>query len=341
MTAVETQTRKQAERELMKAFVMQGIGSVGFMQKPRPACGPNDAIVRTTKALICTSDSHTVAGAVGERHGMTLGHEAVGIVEEVGSEVRHFKPGDRVVAGAITPDWGDPASQMGHSSQSSGPLGGWKFSNVKDGVFAEFFHVNEADANLALIPADVPDEKAVYCCDMLSTGFAGAESANIPIGGIAAIFALGPVGLMAVAGARLRGAGTIVGVDAVPKRQELAKRYGASIIVDPSKGDVVKAILDLTGGIGVDSAVEALGAEATFAAAIDVTRPGYDLQRRLPRGRRDDRHPARRLGRGNGGENDHERPLPRWKVAYGTSAAHHSQWHRGSHTDDDASLHVL
>jgi threonine dehydrogenase-like Zn-dependent dehydrogenase len=258
----------------MKAFVMKAIGEVGFLEKPMPHPGPNDAIVKTTRALICTSDSHTVGGAIGPRENLTLGHEAVGIVSEVGSNVKLFKPGDRVVVGAITPDWGDPASQAGHASQSGAPLGGWKFSNTKDGVFAEYFHVNEADANMAPIPASVPDEMAVYCADMLSTGFMGAENGHIPIGGTVAIFAEGPVGLMATAGAKLRGAGLIIGVEAVPRRQELARTYGADVIVDFSREDVVGRILDLTDGEGVDTAIEALGAESTFQNAIKVTKAG-------------------------------------------------------------------
>src|SRR5690348_14799268 len=228
----------------MKAFVMKAIGQVGFMEKPIPHPGPNDAIVKTTKALICTSDSHTVGGAVGPRENLTLGHEAVGIVHEVGSNVKLFKPGDRVLVGAITPDWGHPASQNGYSSQSGEPLGGWKFSNTKDGVFAEYFHVNEADANLAKIPDDVRDEVAVYCCDMLSTGFMGAEHGDIPIGGTVAVFAQGPVGLMATVGARQRGAGMVIGVESVPSRQKLAQLYGADEIVDFSREDPVERILE-------------------------------------------------------------------------------------------------
>ena len=258
----------------MRAFVMKSLGEVGFMEKPVPEAGPNDAIIKTTRALICTSDAHTVHGAIGPRENLTLGHEAVGVVHAVGSEVKRFKPGDRVLVGAITPDWGDPASQAGHSSQSGQPLGGWKFSNSKDGVFAEYFHVNEADANMAHIPDAIPDEVAVYCCDMLSTGFAGAENANIPIGGTVAIFAQGPVGLMATAGAKLRGAGLIIAVESVPARQELARFYGADVIVDNTKDDVVERIHALTGGIGVDSAIEALGADITFQNAIAVTKPG-------------------------------------------------------------------
>jgi threonine dehydrogenase-like Zn-dependent dehydrogenase len=258
----------------MKAFVMKEIGRVGFVDKPVPRPGPNDAVVQTTRALICTSDSHTVGGGIGPRQDLTLGHEAVGIVNEVGSEVKVFRPGDRVVVGAITPDWGDPAAQGGYSSQSGAALGGWKFSNSKDGVFAEYFHVNEADANMARIPDSVPDEMAVYCADMLSTGFMGAENGNIPIGGTVAVLAQGPVGLMATAGARLRGAGLIMGVESVPARQKLARAYGADEIVDFAAEDVVERVLELTHGEGVDTAIEALGADVTFQAAVKVTKPG-------------------------------------------------------------------
>jgi isopropanol dehydrogenase (NADP+) len=258
----------------MKAFVMKQIGQVGFMDKPIPEPGPNDAVVRTSKALICTSDSHTVGGGIGPRTDLTLGHEAVGVVHAVGSEVKAFQPGDRVVVGAITPDWGHPAAQNGYPSQTGGPLGGWKFANVKDGVFAEYFHVNDADANLAKIPDDVPDEAAVYCCDMLSTGFMGAENGNIPIGGTVAVLAQGPVGLMSTVGARLQGAGLVIGVESVPSRQKLARIYGADEIVDFTKEDVVDRVMELTDGEGVDTAIEALGADITFQTAIKITKPG-------------------------------------------------------------------
>src|SRR2546423_3602947 len=191
----------------MKTFVMKGIGQVGFAEKPVPRPGSLDAIVKTTVALICTSDAHTVKGAIGPRENLTLGHEAVGIVHEVGSDVRRFKPGDRVVVGAITPDWSEAASQAGHSSQSGQALGGWKSANIKDGTFAEYFHVNDADGNLAHIPDGVPDEAAVYCADMLSTGMMAAENADIPIGGAVAVFSLRPIGFMAGAGAAPTGGG--------------------------------------------------------------------------------------------------------------------------------------
>src|SRR5690349_12895611 len=262
-------------KQMMLAFVMHQIGSAGFMEKPVPQDpGPDGAIIKTTRALICTSDSHTVHGAIGERHDLTLGHEAVGIVYKLGSNVNGLREGDRVAVNAITPCYKCENCLRGFTSQCTQMLGGWKFANIKDGVFAEYFHVNEAEANLALIPKSVPDEKAVYTSDMMSTGFIGAEHANIPIGGTVAIFAQGPVGLMATAGARLLGAGLIIAIESVPKRQELARHFGADIIVDFHEKNPVQTVLDLTGGQGVDSAIEALGSEATLQACIEVTRPG-------------------------------------------------------------------
>jgi threonine dehydrogenase-like Zn-dependent dehydrogenase len=258
----------------MKAFVMKRIGAVGVVDKPIPEPGPNDAVVRTTVALICTSDTHTVAGAIGERRDITLGHEAVGVIAKLGGAVTGFKEGDRVAVNAITPCYECENCQRGWSSQCTQMLGGWKFANVKDGNLAEYFHVNNARANLAPIPDDLPDEKAVYCADMMSTGFMSAEHADVPIGGTVAVFAQGPIGLMATVGARLLGAGTIFAVEAAPRRKELAKHFGADVVVDFKQQDPVRAILDRTGGQGVDSAIEALGSQAAFEACVKVTRPG-------------------------------------------------------------------
>lgn len=258
----------------MKAFVMKKIDEVGFMEKPVPEPGPNDALIRPTRGLVCTSDVHTVHGAVGERTNITLGHEAVGIVEQVGELVQDFKVGDRVAVGAITPDWGSLEAQAGHSSQSGGALGGWQFANKRDGVFAGFFLVNEADANMAYIPQGVADEAAVYTADMMSTGFMAAENARIPSGGTVAVFAQGPVGLMCTAAARIRGAGLIIAVESDPARQELARQFGADVIVDFTKENVVERILELTDGEGVDAAIEALGTSATLADCVRVSKPG-------------------------------------------------------------------
>lgn len=258
----------------MRTFVMRRIGEVGMAEKPIPDPGPNDAVVKATAALICTSDCHTVGGAIGDRHDLTLGHEAVGVVAKLGSAVKGFREGDRVAVNAITPCFRCENCLRGFPSQCGGMLGGWKFANVKDGNLAEYFHVNDAEANLAPIPAGLTDEQACYCCDMLSTGFAAAENAAAPIGGTIAVFAQGPVGLMATVGARLLGAGQVIAIESVPKRQELARRYGADVVIDFTRDDPVEAILALTRGQGVDAAIEALGGPSTFEACVRVTRPG-------------------------------------------------------------------
>lgn len=267
--------KSMTEPRIMSAFVMRGIGEVGFIEKPVPQDpGPTGAIIKTTKALVCTSDAHTVAGAIGERKNLTLGHEGVGIVYRLGKEVRGVHEGDRVAVNAITPCHKCDNCLRGFTSQCTEMLGGWKFANIKDGVFAEYFHVNDAEANLARIPDTVPDEQAVYTCDMMSTGFIGAEHANIPVGGSVAVFAQGPVGLMATVGARLLGAGLIFAVESIPNRKELAKNFGADIVIDFQEKDPVQAILAMTNGQGVDSAIEALGFQATLEACVKVTRPG-------------------------------------------------------------------
>jgi threonine dehydrogenase-like Zn-dependent dehydrogenase len=263
-----------ASATLMKAFVMQGLGKVGIVQKEVPRVGPDDALIRTTAALICTSDVHTVGGAIGERHNLTLGHEAVGRIEKLGSAVTGFRVGQRVTVGAITPCWRCQNCQRGFSSQCGQALGGWKFANLKDGNLAEFFHVNDAQANLAPIPDTIPDETAVYTCDMMSTGLVGAEHAAIPPGGTVAVFGLGPVGLMATAFARLLGAGMVIGIESIPARQTLARRFGADEIVDFKTRDPIEAVYRLTDGRGVDSAIEALGAPESFRNCVKATRPG-------------------------------------------------------------------
>ena len=258
----------------MKAFVMKDVGETAVVEKDRPEAGPMDAVIKPTVGLVCTSDIHTVHGAIGERENLTLGHEVVGVVEEVGREVEDFEPGDRVAVGAITPDWNSEAAQDGHPSQSNGALGGWKFANVKDGTFAEYAHINDADGNLAHIPDGVTDHEAVYTADMLSTGFAGAENADIPMGGTVAVFAQGPVGLMATKGAELQGASRIIAVETVENRKEMAREYGATDIVDFQEGDPVEQIMELNDGEGVDASIEALGADETFKDCIRATKPG-------------------------------------------------------------------
>ena len=263
--------------QTMKAFVMFGLGGTGFMEKPIPVPGPNDAIIKTTVALVCTTDCHLVAGTLGTLPNITLGHEAVGIVHEVGTAVRTLQKGQRVAVNATTPCFRCHACQRGHTSQCNGLMGGWKMSHSKDGSFAEYFHVNDADANLALIPDSVSDEAACYTTDMMSIGFKGIEEARIPIGGSVAIFAQGPVGLMATAAARLLGAATIIAVDKRPNRLELSKFFGADITLNFTEVDPDEEILDITNGIGVDASLEAIGSQMALDSCVRVTRSGGNI----------------------------------------------------------------
>nr|7JNS_A Chain A, Secondary-alcohol dehydrogenase [Thermoanaerobacter ethanolicus]7JNS_B Chain B, Secondary-alcohol dehydrogenase [Thermoanaerobacter ethanolicus]7JNS_C Chain C, Secondary-alcohol dehydrogenase [Thermoanaerobacter ethanolicus]7JNS_D Chain D, Secondary-alcohol dehydrogenase [Thermoanaerobacter ethanolicus]7UUT_A Chain A, Secondary-alcohol dehydrogenase [Thermoanaerobacter pseudethanolicus]7UX4_A Chain A, Secondary-alcohol dehydrogenase [Thermoanaerobacter pseudethanolicus] len=259
----------------MKGFAMLSIGKVGWIEKEKPAPGPFDAIVRPLAVAPCTSDIHTVfEGAIGERHNMILGHEAVGEVVEVGSEVKDFKPGDRVVVPAATPDWRTSEVQRGYHQHSGGMLAGWKFSNVKDGVFGEFFHVNDADMNLAHLPKEIPLEAAVMIPDMMTTGFHGAELADIELGATVAVLGIGPVGLMAVAGAKLRGAGRIIAVGSRPVCVDAAKYYGATDIVNYKDGPIESQIMNLTEGKGVDAAIIAGGNADIMATAVKIVKPG-------------------------------------------------------------------
>ncbi len=259
----------------MKCYAMLGIGKTGWIDKPEPECGPLDAIVRPLAVSPCTSDIHTVwEGAIGERSDMVLGHEAVGEVCRVGSLVRDFKPGDRVLVPAITPDWGSVEAQAGYSMHSGGMLSGWKFSNFKDGVFAEYFHVNDADANLALLPDGVEIADAVMLSDMVPTGLHGAELADVRYGESVLVIGIGPVGLMSVAGSALRGAGQIIAVGSRPVCVEAAKKYGATDIVNYRDGGIVEQVNGLTSGRGVDKVIIAGGDNDTFIDAVKLCRPG-------------------------------------------------------------------
>ena len=259
----------------MKGFAMLSIGKTGWIEKEKPECGPLDAILKPICVAPCTSDIHTVwAGAIGERHDMILGHESVGEVVEVGSLVKDFKPGDKVVVPAITPDWGTKASQAGYPMHSSGMLSGWKFSNYKDGVFAEFYHVNEADANLAHLPEGVDPVDATMLPDMVVTGFHGVELADVQFGDDVCVIGIGPVGLMSVCGASLRGAAHLYAVGSRPKCVEIAKQYGATDIINYRQGDIVEQVLEKTHGEGVDRVVIAGGNNDTFAQAVRMLKPG-------------------------------------------------------------------
>lgn len=259
----------------MKGFAMLGIGRTGWIEKEKPNCGPLDAIVRPIAVSPCTSDIHTVwEGAIGERSDMILGHEAVGEIVEVGSLVKDFKVGDKVIVPAITPDWSKVESQAGFSMHSGGMLAGWKFSNFKDGVFGEYFHVNEADGNLALLPDGINPADAVMLSDMVPTGFHGAELADVQYGDNVCVIGIGPVGLMAVAGAALKGAANLYAVGSRPVCVEAAKKYGATDIINYKDGSIVEQIMAKTHGKGVDRVILAGGDVDTFIEAITMLKPG-------------------------------------------------------------------
>lgn len=254
---------------------MKRIGEIGWVDKEIPQIGANDALVRPIAVSPCTSDIHTVwAGALGERSDMILGHEAVGIVEKVGECVTDFKAGDRVVIPAITPDWRSLEAQGGFSMHSGGMLAGWKFSNFKDGVFAEFCHVNDADGNLALIPDDIRDETALMLCDMMPTGLHGAELADIKFGDTVLVIGIGPVGLMSVAGARLRGASAIYAVGTRPACIKVAREYGATEFISYRDGTIEDRLMRMTDGKGVDRVIIAGGDADTFISAVKCVKAG-------------------------------------------------------------------
>lgn len=189
-----------------------------------------------------------------------------------------------MIAGAITPAGWDNASLSGCGAQCGAgtahgwkPLGGWRFGNTIDGAQADYLLVPDAMANLAPIPDGLSDEQVLMCPDILSTGFGGAQAGNIKIGDTVAVFAQGPIGLCATAGARLMGAAEIIAVESLPARATVSRRMGADHVVDFTRDDPVDAILKLTKGRGVDVAIEALGLPETFGAALRVLRPGGTL----------------------------------------------------------------
>jgi alcohol dehydrogenase len=268
----------------MKAAIFVEPGRIVLDDKPIPDIGPLDALMRVTTTTICGTDVHILKGEYPVAKGLTIGHEPVGVIEKLGSAVKGYKEGQRVIAGAITPSGWSNACLCGFCSQDGAgtahgwkPMGGWKFGNTIDGCQAEFVLVPDAMANLAPVPDELTDEQVLMCPDIMSTGFGGAESAGIRIGDTVAVFAQGPIGLCATAGAKLSGASLVIGVDRLPERLAMARRMGADHVIDASKVDPIEEILRLTNGRGVDVSIEALGTQQTFEACLRVLRPGGTL----------------------------------------------------------------
>ncbi len=265
----------------MRAAVFRGVGDIGIDEVERPRPGVGEAVIRTTLTTICGTDVHILRGEYPVRAGLIVGHEPVGVVEELGPGVDGYAVGDRVLVGAITPCGQCRACLSGHLSQCGRAdgyqaTGGWRLGNTIDGAQAEYVRVPAAQANLAKIPAGLRDEQVVLCADIASTGFSGAESGGVRIGDAVVVLAQGPIGLCATAGAKLMGAALVVGVDGDETRLAAARRMGADVTLDHRAVDVVAEVKRLTGG-GADVAIEALGTQETFETALRCLRPAGTL----------------------------------------------------------------
>jgi len=265
----------------MRANVFRGANDIGIeeVKRPRPSAG--EAVIKITLTTICGTDLHILKGEYPVKPGLIVGHEPVGMIDELGEGVSGYEIGDRVLVGAITPcgqcraclsgQW----AQCGHG-ESYKALGGWRFGNTINGAQAEYLLVPNAQDNLAKIPDDLTDEQVVLLADIASTGFSGAESGGVKIGDSVVVFAQGPIGLCAAIGARLMGASLVIGVDADESRLSMAKKLGVDVLLNYKEQDVIAEIRRLTGG-GADVAIEALGTQETFENSLRSLRPGGTL----------------------------------------------------------------
>ena len=258
----------------MRAVVWRGVGDIAVEDVEEPKIEqPTDAIVRITASAICGTDLHLIRGTLpGMQKGTILGHEGVGVIEELGPEVRNFNVGDRVVIPSTIACGNCSYCRAGHyamcddanpNGKSAGTAfyGGPKSSGPFDGLQAEKARVPFANINLVKLPDEISDDQAILLSDIFPTGYMGAELANIKAGSTVAVFGCGPVGQFAIASARLMGACRIFAVDDVPSRLEMARAQSAEVI-DFSKEDPVEVIRRMTNGIGVDRAIDAVGVDA-------------------------------------------------------------------------------
>ncbi|HQR34956.1 MAG TPA: alcohol dehydrogenase catalytic domain-containing protein [Blastocatellia bacterium] len=269
--------------EKMRANVFHGANDIHVEEVARPRASVGEAVIRVTLTTICGTDLHIVRGEYPVKPGLIIGHEPVGVIAELGPGVAGYNVGDRVLVGAITPcgqcraclsgQW----SQCGHSAcEGYSAVGGWRFGNTIHGAQAEYLLVPNAQANLAKIPDELSDEQVVLLSDIASTGFSGAESGGVRIGDAVVVFAQGPIGLCATAGAKLMGAALVIGVDSDETRLKMSRRLGADVTLNFKEVDVVAEVKRLTGG-GADVAIESLGTQQTFENALRSLRPGGTL----------------------------------------------------------------
>jgi threonine dehydrogenase-like Zn-dependent dehydrogenase len=260
----------------MKANVFHSPGKFGLEEKPIPIPGYGEAVIKVRLTTICGTDIHIVKGEYPVKSGLTIGHEAVGTIHELGHGLTGYQVGDRVLVGAITPCGQCEACLGGHTSQCCGALGGWRLGNTIDGTQAEYVLIPYAQANLTAIPDGLKDEEVLLLADIASTGFGAVENGNVRLGDTVAVFAQGPIGLCATLGAKLRGAAQIFAIDSEAHRLWTAKLFGATHTF-LSCANPVEMIMEQTGERGVDVAIEALGVQETFENALRVLRPGGTL----------------------------------------------------------------
>ncbi len=262
----------------MQALVFHGANDIRLERVEIPRPGPGEAVIRVTLTTICGTDIHILRGEYPVKPGLVIGHEAVGVIHELAPDVTGYSVGDRVLVGAVTPCGQCNACLSGDGAQCGGePMGGWRFGNTIPGAQAEYLRIPFAQANMAKIPNGVRDEEVILLADIASTGFSASETGGVKLGDTVAVFAQGPIGLCAALGAKLRGASYVIASESDPARKRMALRFGADVVVDPTETDVVHKIRCLTGGRGVDVAIEALGLQETFEDALRVLRPGGTL----------------------------------------------------------------
>ena len=260
----------------MKALVYHGPGHKAWEDTAEPVIiDDTDAIVRVDAVTICGTDLHILKGDVpAVTDGRILGHEAVGTVETVGAGVKTVAPGDRVLVSCVTACGACRFCREGRFGQCLGG-GGWILGNTIDGTQAEFVRVPFADNSTYPVPPGVADEQILMLADILPTGYeVGVLNGGVQPGDVVAVVGAGPIGLAAIMGARLFSPSHVVAIDLADSRLEAAKQFGADVVVNNSREDAAAVIADLTGGLGADVTIEAVGVPATFEQAVSLVRPG-------------------------------------------------------------------
>ena len=259
----------------MKALVYQGPGRKALEERPTPqVTAPTDAIVRITRTTICGTDLHILKGDVPScQPGRILGHEGVGVIDNVGPAVTAFKRGDHVLVSCISAC--GKCAYCRKLMYSHCTTGGWILGNRIDGTQAEFVRIPHADTSLYHIPAGADEEALVMLSDILPTGFeCGVLNGKVQPGGSVAIVGAGPIGLAALLTAQFYSPAAIIMVDLDDNRLEVAKRFGATATVNSTDGNAVAAVMKLTGERGVDTAIEAVGVPASFELCEKIVAPG-------------------------------------------------------------------